>query len=150
MAGICLLAFCAMLTFATETKIRGKLAPTVEAGGWLIVTDTEKYLLLNSGGFTSKKWFKEGAVVEAVGVIRKDVVTIYQEGVPFEASSVTPVPDKQSSNSHSNLQQATSLPPVENSFPGSNLSAVLPVSWQIDLGSAGCRLLRCHQTDRGL
>ena len=32
--------------------------------------------------------------VEAVGAIRKGVVTIYQEGTPFEASSLRPVKEE--------------------------------------------------------
>jgi hypothetical protein len=34
--------------FARDIIVRGRLAKTVEAGGWLIVTGSEKYLLLNA------------------------------------------------------------------------------------------------------
>jgi uncharacterized protein len=72
----------------SKITIVGHLKPTVEAGGWLIVTDAEKYLILNAGEFQSKSWFREGAGVEATGEVRKGTMTIYQEGVPFQASSM--------------------------------------------------------------
>src|SRR4051794_7383733 len=38
-------------TFASEITVRGRLGKTVEAGGWLILTDAEKYLILNPQQF---------------------------------------------------------------------------------------------------
>src|ERR1700754_3950186 len=75
---------------ASEITIRGKLQKTAEAGGWVITSEKEKYLLLNANVFQKESWFKEGATVEAVGEI-KDVMTTYMEGEPFEAKSLRPV-----------------------------------------------------------
>ena len=79
---------------AQEINIRGRLARTVEAGGWLILTDTDeeppKYLLLNARKFEKESWFRAGAEVEATGEVKRDAVTIYQEGVPFEARTLRP------------------------------------------------------------
>ena len=75
---------------AQQISVKGNLAPTVEAGGWLIVDGAQKYLLLNSGKFSSQSWFRSGARVHATGELKPGVVTIYQEGTPFEASTLTP------------------------------------------------------------
>lgn len=75
---------------AKEITVRGKLQKTVEAGGWLIVNDAGKYLILNAKNFQSNAWFKESTGVEAVGET-KDVMTTYMEGTPFEANSMRPV-----------------------------------------------------------
>ncbi len=75
---------------AQRISITGVLAPTVEAGGWLLVDDNEKYLVLNAGSYTGESWFRSGARVAATGEIRREVVTIYQEGVPFEATTLVP------------------------------------------------------------
>ena len=71
-----------------EITVEGRLARTVEAGGWLIVADYGKYLILNSRQFQSEPWFREGATVEATGEARQDAVTIYQEGMPFQARTM--------------------------------------------------------------
>jgi hypothetical protein len=80
---------------AKEITIRGQLARTVEAGGWLIIADTDeqttKYLLLNSRRFQKEKWFQAGTQVEATGETRPDAMTIYQQGVPFEARNLKPI-----------------------------------------------------------
>ncbi|MDQ6785860.1 MAG: SIMPL domain-containing protein [Acidobacteriota bacterium] len=76
---------------AQQRNISGKLAPTVEAGGWLIVDQNQKYLLLNAAKFAGENWFREGREVEATGEIKRDAVTIYQEGVPFEAKTLRPL-----------------------------------------------------------
>ncbi len=68
--------------------VSGKLAPTVEAGGWLIAAEREKYLLLNAGRFRGESWFRAGAEVAATGEIKRGAVTIYQEGIPFEAETL--------------------------------------------------------------
>ena len=80
----------ATVLHAKEITVRGKLQKTVEAGGWLIVAGGDtKYLILNSRDYTKHPWFKESTNVEAVGET-KDVMTIYMEGTPFEAKSITP------------------------------------------------------------
>jgi uncharacterized protein len=71
-----------------EITIEGRLARTVEAGGWLIVADYGKYLILNSRQFQSEPWFREGASVEATGEARQGAVTVYQEGMPFQARTM--------------------------------------------------------------
>jgi hypothetical protein len=75
-----------------EITIRGRLARTVEEGGWLIKSEKQKYLILNATKFSKEPWFKEGAEVEATGETKPDVVTVYQEGIPFEAKTMKAVP----------------------------------------------------------
>ncbi|MGB7925079.1 MAG: hypothetical protein WCF57_17695, partial [Pyrinomonadaceae bacterium] len=75
-------------SFASEVTVRGRLGRTVEAGGWLIVTETDKYLILNPQRFQNETWFRETTEVEATGEVKRDAVTIYQEGIPFEVSSM--------------------------------------------------------------
>ncbi len=75
---------------AKEITVKGKLQKTVEAGGWLIVNDGNKYLILNAKNFQNNAWFKESTGVEAVGET-KDVMTTYMEGTPFEAKSMQPI-----------------------------------------------------------
>ncbi|HKZ80346.1 MAG TPA: SIMPL domain-containing protein [Pyrinomonadaceae bacterium] len=77
--------------FAKEITIRGRLQKTVEAGGWLIVADKQKYLLLNAQRFQTEKWFRESTEVEAVGETKPDVMTIYMEGTPFEVKTMRPL-----------------------------------------------------------
>lgn len=91
---LCVLALISMLTnhaFAEEITVRGRLQKTVEAGGWLIATNEEKYLILNAAQFQNQSWFKEGSAVEAAGETKPDAVTIYMEGVPFEARTLRPL-----------------------------------------------------------
>jgi uncharacterized protein YggE len=78
---------------AKEITVRGKLAKTVEAGGWLIVSADTKYLILNPKNFQGNDWFKESTNVEAVGEV-KEVMTTFMEGTPFEVKSMKPVPDQ--------------------------------------------------------
>lgn len=91
-----LLAFFAAPLFAAPTAaeidktLRGRLQRTVEAGGWLVVDQGQKYLLLNAQRFQNEGWFKEGVEVEAIGET-KDVMTVYMEGTPFEAQSLRPL-----------------------------------------------------------
>ncbi|HKG97318.1 MAG TPA: SIMPL domain-containing protein [Pyrinomonadaceae bacterium] len=80
----------ATFSHAKEITIRGKLQKTVEAGGWLVVNDSSKYLILNAKSYQNNAWFKELTGVEAVGET-KDVMTTYMEGTPFEAKSMQPV-----------------------------------------------------------
>jgi uncharacterized protein len=75
---------------AKEITVRGRLQKTVEAGGWLIVGENQKYLILNAKRFANEKWFSESAEVEAVGET-KDVMTTYMEGTPFEARTMRPL-----------------------------------------------------------
>jgi hypothetical protein len=94
-------ALVAVLTLqasAKEITLRGHLEKTVEAGGWLIIADTDertdKYLLLNPQRFRKEAWFRAGAQVEATGEIKPDAVTIYQQGIPFEARTMRSIGNK--------------------------------------------------------
>ena len=71
-----------------ELTVMGRLTPTVEAGGWLVVADYGKYLLTNANEFRRQPWFREGASVEATGRVRQDVMSIHMEGVPFQARTM--------------------------------------------------------------
>jgi uncharacterized protein YggE len=74
-----------------EITIQGKLQKTVEPGGWVLLSEKEKYLILNSRQFAGESWFAEGAGVEATGEVKKDVMTTFMEGTPFEARSMRPL-----------------------------------------------------------
>ncbi|HJS24088.1 MAG TPA: SIMPL domain-containing protein, partial [Pyrinomonadaceae bacterium] len=80
----------ATVLHAKEITVRGKLQKTVEAGGWLIVNNDTKYLILNPKNFESHDWFKVGNNVEAIGEV-KEVMTTFMEGTPFEVKSMKPV-----------------------------------------------------------
>jgi len=69
--------------------VRGRLQRTVEAGGWVVVSGDQKYLILNARQFQNEKWFAAGTEVEAVGET-KDVMTTFMEGTPFEARTMRP------------------------------------------------------------
>jgi uncharacterized protein YggE len=71
-----------------ELTVVGRLTPTTEAGGWLVVADYGKYLLTNANQFRRQPWFREGASVEATGRVRDDVMSIHMEGVPFQARTM--------------------------------------------------------------
>ena len=86
-----LLAVLTTEVVAKEVTIRGRLQPTVEAGGWIINSNDGKYLILNAQRFQSETWFAEATQVEAVGETKTGVVTSYQEGTPFEARTMAPV-----------------------------------------------------------
>lgn len=73
-----------------DITIHGRLKKTVEPGGWILSTDKEKYLLLNSRSFAGETWFAEGAEVEASGEV-KNVLTTFMEGTPFEVHSLRPL-----------------------------------------------------------
>ena len=73
---------------AQELTVVGRLTPTVEAGGWLVVAEYGKYLLTNANEFRRQPWFREGAAVEATGRVREDVMSIHMEGVPFQARTM--------------------------------------------------------------
>lgn len=74
-----------------ELTIRGSLGRTVEAGGWIINSSKGKYLLLNFAEFQKQPWFRENQIVEAKGETPKDIMTIYQEGTPFQAREIIPI-----------------------------------------------------------
>lgn len=73
-----------------EIAVSGRLAPTTEAGGWLIAGTTRKYLILNPQAFQREAWFREGTEVDARGIERPGTMTIYQEGTPFEVRTMRP------------------------------------------------------------
>ena len=70
--------------------VEGSLARTVESGGWVINASSSKYLILNPQRFQSESWFREGAAVVAEGETKPDVVTTFQEGMPFEVRTMRP------------------------------------------------------------
>jgi len=71
-----------------DLTVVGRLTPTVEAGGWLVVADYGRYLLVNANQFRGQPWFREGATVEATGQVRDDVMSIHMQGVPFHARTM--------------------------------------------------------------
>lgn len=73
-----------------EITVEGRLARTVEAGGWLVSADAGKYLILNARRFQGESWFREGAVVVATGSVSRDTMSVYQEGVPFQVRTLRP------------------------------------------------------------
>lgn len=75
---------------ANEITVRGRLRRTVEAGGWVIVSGNQKYLILNAQRFRSEKWFAEANEVEAVGETKSDVMTTFMEGTPFDVRTMRP------------------------------------------------------------
>ena len=77
--------------FAKEITVRGRLQKTVEAGGWVIVSGNQKYLILNAPQYQSKKWFMAATEVEAVGEVKTDVMTTYMEGTPFYVRLLRPL-----------------------------------------------------------
>jgi hypothetical protein len=101
-----LVALLTMQASAKEITVRGHLEQTVEAGGWLIITDTDertdKYLLLNAQRFKNESWFRRGAQVEATGETRPDAVTVYQQGIPFEARTMGPIGSKRNEAARGN------------------------------------------------
>ncbi len=87
---LALIALFAVSAMAKEITVQGRLQPTVEAGGWLIVSGNQKYLILNAQRFQREAWFIETRQVEAVGETKPDVMTTYQEGTPFEVRAMYP------------------------------------------------------------
>ena len=107
------LAICALFApaaFAKEITIRGKLRKTVEGNGWLIVAGKQKYLILNPQKFQDEKWFAEANEVEATGEVKKGVVTIYMEGIPFNVHSMRPTSKTASREFAPNRFRIWSLP----------------------------------------
>lgn len=87
---VALITLFATQVFAAEITVRGRLQRTVEAGGWVIVSGDQKYLILNARRFQNEKWFVQGTEVEAVGEMKPDVMTTFMEGTPFEARTMRP------------------------------------------------------------
>ncbi|MGI9069549.1 MAG: SIMPL domain-containing protein [Pyrinomonadaceae bacterium] len=87
---VALITLFATQVFAKEITVRGRLQKTVEAGGWVIVSGDQKYLILNARRFQNEKWFVPGTEVEAVGEMKPDVMTTFMEGTPFEARTMRP------------------------------------------------------------
>jgi uncharacterized protein YggE len=75
---------------SNELTVVGRLTQTVESGGWLVVADYGKYLILNSREFQREAWFREGAMVEASGQVKEGVMTTHMQGVPFQARTMRP------------------------------------------------------------
>lgn len=90
LGALALITILAASAMAKEITIRGRLQRTVEAGGWVIVSGNQKYLVLNAQRFQSESWFVESKEVEAEGETKSDVMTIYQEGTPFEVRTMRP------------------------------------------------------------
>ncbi len=90
LAVVALITLFATQVFAEEITVRGRLQRTVEAGGWVIVSGDQKYLILNARRFQNEKWFVQGTEVEAVGEMKPDVMTTFMEGTPFEARTMRP------------------------------------------------------------
>ena len=91
LAAFALVTLLAGQTFAKEMIVRGRLQRTVEAGGWVIVSGSQKYLIINADRFQNERWFVEASEVEALGETKSDVMTIYMEGTPFEARTMRPL-----------------------------------------------------------
>lgn len=91
LGAVALVALLATQGFAKEMTVRGRLQRTVEAGGWVIASDTQKYLILNAQRFQNEEWFAEANEVEAVGETKSGVMTIYMEGTPFEVRTMRPL-----------------------------------------------------------
>ena len=111
LCALALLTSAASQAFAKEITVRGKLQKTVEANGWVIVTDKQKFLILNPQKFQNEKWFKESAQVEATGET-KDVMTIYMEGTPFEVRTMRPFEQRESAASATGKKRLTRVSPV--------------------------------------
>ncbi|MCA1566791.1 MAG: SIMPL domain-containing protein [Acidobacteria bacterium] len=82
------LLFVAQAAAQGEIAVRGRIGRTVEAGGRLIDSPKQKYLLLNADRWQGETWFGAGAEVEATGEVRRDVVTTQMEGTPFQARTL--------------------------------------------------------------
>ena len=106
---ITLLTLFTTQVFAKEITVRGRLGRTAEAGGWLIFSGDQKYLILNARRFQNEKWFVETTEVEAVGETKSDVMTTYMEGTPFEVRTMRPFAQGVSGASGASQSQARVL-----------------------------------------
>jgi len=109
LGAVALVALLATQVFAKEVTVRGRLQKTVEAGGWVVVSGNQKYLILNAQRFQNEKWFAEGNEVEAVGETKSDVVTIYMEGTPFEVRTMRPLAESGSGENQSESSGLTKV-----------------------------------------
>src|SRR5436853_4345424 len=107
LGGVALVALLTTQVFAKEMAVRGRLQKTVEAGGWLIVANNQKYLILNAQRFQNEKWFTASTEVEAIGETKSDVVTIYMEGTPFEVRTMRPLAESRSGESAKGSESLT-------------------------------------------
>ncbi len=73
-----------------EMEVEGTLAPTVEAGGWVLNSEDKTYLLLGVEEYRNQPWFKEGARVKVWGRESPDTITIFMQGMPFRVSRMEP------------------------------------------------------------
>ena len=106
------LALVVLLTtqvFAKELTIRGRLQRTVEAGGWVITSGDQKYLILNAQRFQNEKWFAETNQIEATGETRSVEMTIYMEGTPFEVRTMRPLAESGSGANQNELRALTKV-----------------------------------------
>jgi hypothetical protein len=95
-----------------ELTVVGRLTPTVEAGGWLVVAEYGKYLLTNANEFRRQPWFREGAEVSATGRVRDDVMSIHMEGVPFQAHTMRPRVGSRRDATQNNSPQGAGVQPA--------------------------------------
>ena len=106
---VAVVALFATQVFAKEITIQGRLQRTVEAGGWVISSGNQKYLVLNAQRFQNEKWFTEGNEVEAVGEAKPDVITTQMEGTPFEARTMRPFAQSGSGGNQNELRGLTKV-----------------------------------------
>ena len=137
LGAVALLALLATQVFAKEMTVRGRLQKTVEAGGWVVVSGNQKYLILNAQRFQNEKWFAEGNEVEAVGETKSDVVTIYMEGTPFEVRTMRPLAESGSGESQNELRGLTKVLVTGDSIVSAQPdTAILTVSVVTQAGRA--------------
>jgi uncharacterized protein len=113
---LALLTVMAGQAFAKEITVRGRLKKTVEAGGWVIVANNQKYLLLNAQRYYAEKWFTETSEVEAIGETKTDVMTIYMEGTPFEVRTLRPLAESASAAMQSDSRALTKVMVIGDSI----------------------------------
>lgn len=71
--------------------VRGALRETTKGGHWLIVTETQKYLVVNPEDFQDKDWFSESRLVEATGESAGEKVIGGSQAVQFNVRSLYPL-----------------------------------------------------------
>lgn len=79
------------VTVHQQTSYTATLQPTVEAGGWIANTGSQRLLLLNVDDAKQHSWFKAGAKVQLEGELQPDTPTIYMEGIPIRVTNIQPV-----------------------------------------------------------
>jgi uncharacterized protein len=108
-SAVALIVLLTTQAFAKELTVRGRLQRTVEAGGWVITSGNQKYLILNAQRFQNEGWFAEANEVEAVGEAKSGVVSIYMEGTPFEARTMRPLAESGSGANQNELRGLTKV-----------------------------------------